>query len=237
MNLFQFLRDWSEVWALLIPLTIIVIYKPVTGNVRFLVFYVIAAFIFNFLAILMVEYYYLVPDALMSNGNNIFYNLHSFVMVVFFSWYIINIKLHQYVVLLKVLLVVYLVFVAINFIFWKNPAMLSTSHFTAGSIVLLLMCFFYFFSSMQDESHTNWLRHPSFIICVGICLYQAITFFIFLFIYPMYDHDYNQNLSFAMFMMRLYQVIFVVFCIMLAMGLYQYRSVGKKQAKFNKISS
>ncbi len=224
MKIFQFLRDWSEVWPLLIPLIIILIYRPKGHNLKWLIFYVITAFILNFLAIFFIEYYYLVPNWA-NNGNNIFYNLHSFVLTIFFSLYIITVRKYKYVAFLKALIIIYLAFVLVNFAFWEPPQILSTRHFTAGSIVLLICCMFYFFRSIIEESQTNWLKHPTFIICAAVCLYEAITFFIFLFIYPMYNRTYNKDLSFAFLMMRIYQVIFVVFCILLALALYQ----SKKQ--------
>ena len=226
MKILQFLGEWSEVWALLIPLIIILVYKPKGINLKWLVLYVVIAFILNFLAIFFLQYYSLAPSWL-NVGNNIFYNLHSFVMVICFSGYIISVRLYVYPFLLKSLVVIYLAFVLVNFYFWESPLILSTRHFTAGSVVLLIMCLFYFFRSILDESQTNWLKHPSFIICAGVCLYEAITIFIFLFIYPLYNKTYNQNLSFAFLMMRIYQIIFVVFCISLALGLYQYRGRTK----------
>lgn len=221
MKIIQFLRNWSEVWALLIPLIVILVYKPKGHNLRWLILYVVVAFILNFLAIFMVEYYYMVPRWLTKGNNNILYNLHSFIMVIFFSCYIITAIKYKYTILLKTLVVIYLLFVLINFTFWESPIMLSTRHFTAGSIILLIMCLFYFFHLMLEESKTNWLKHPSFIVCTAVCLYQAITFFIFLFIYPMYNKTYNKDLSFAFLMMRIYQAIFVVFCILIAMALYR----------------
>jgi len=235
LKLFQFLRDWSEVWALLIPLIIILIYKPLGRKVRPLVFYVIIAFLLNFLAVFVIEYYYLAPLWLNEKGNNLYYNLHSFIMVVFFSWYILTIRPNKYVLLLKAFLAIYILFVLINFAFFEPTYLLSSRHFTAGSIVLLLMCLSYFFHSMQDDSQINWIKHPSFIICTGVCLYQAVTFFVFLFIYPLYDDAYNKNLSFAMLMMRVYQVVFVLFCILIAIGLYHYRYKQKKDADLNNI--
>ncbi len=225
MEILQFLRDWSEVWALLIPLIVILIYKPKGHKLRWVILYVVIAFILNFLAIFTVEYYYLVPSWMKSKCNNIFYNLHSFIMVIFFSCYIISVRKYKYTVLLKILVVIYLAFVLINFTFWESPVVLSTSHYTAGSVVLLILCLFYFFSSILEESQTNWLKHPSFIICAAVCLYQAITFFIFLFIYPMNNKAFNKDISFALLMMRIYQVVFVVYCYLLALALYR----SKKQ--------
>jgi hypothetical protein len=225
MRLLQFFRDWSEVWALLIPLILLLVCKPKGNHLRWVIWYVVSAFIFNFLAVFTVEYY----DLFISFwkwGNGLFYNLHSFVMVIFFSGYIINLRKYKYTLLLKSLVLIYLAYVLINFSFFESAVLkLSTSHFTAGSIVLLILCLFYFLRSIMEESQNNWLKHPSFIICTAVCLYQAITFFIFLFIYPMFDKTYNQDQSFAFLMMRIYQVIFVVFCVLLAFAFYK----SKKQ--------
>ena len=226
MKWIQLLRDWSEVWALLIPLIIILIYRPKGKNVSLLIIYVILAFILNFFAIWMVEFYYWVPSW-MTKGNNVFYNIHSFIMVILFGWYIIRVRSYKNVHIMRFILFAYVAFVLLNFILRDSPLLLSTRHFTVGSTVLLLMCLFYFFRTIMEESRINWLRHPSFIICTAVCLYQAITFFIFLFIYPLFDETYNRDLSFAMLMMRVYQIIFVIFCILLAIGLFQYRKRKK----------
>ena len=224
MEILQFFRDWSEVWALLIPLIIILVYKPKGNNLRWLILYVVTAFILNVFAVIIVEYDYLLP-IWMNYGNNIFYNLHSFIMVISFSVYIINVRKYKYKHLLKTLLVLYLAFVLLNFAFWESPLLLSTHHFTGGSVVLLLICLLYFLTAIQEESPTIWLKHPSFIICAAVSLYQAITFFIFLFIYPMNNSAYNSDVSFALLMMRIYQAIFVVFCILLALALYRSRKI------------
>jgi hypothetical protein len=216
---------WSEVWALLIPLIVIAFFKPKGKAVRLLIIYVISAFILIFLAIFTLAYPNLVPNFLSYNyNNNVFYNAHSFIMTIFFSWYIISLKKYKKSILLNTLLILYIAFVLINFAFLETPLILSTRHFTAGSIVLLIMCLYYFIHSIQEESQTNWLKHPSFIICSAIFMYQAITFFIYLFFYPMFNQAYNKDLSFALLMMRIYQIAFVMFCILLAIGLYQYRS-------------
>lgn len=224
MKIQEFLIMWSEVWGLLIPLIVIAFLKPKGKAVGFLIAYVISAFILNFSAIFTLVYPNLVPNFLKYN-NNIFYNVHSCIMVIFFSLYIISARKYKSAFILKILLVIYFAFVLLNFAFLEPPLILSTRHFTTGSIVLLIMCLYYFIHSIQEESQTNWLKHPSFIICSAILMYEAITFFIYLFFYPMFNEAYNKDLSFALLMMKIYQIAFVVFCILLAMALYR----SKKQ--------
>jgi hypothetical protein len=221
------------VWALLIPLIVILILRPHSQRTKWLVAYVIIAFILNFLAIFIVEYYYLTPAWMKAKGNNIFYNLHALVMVICFSCYLMAARKYKYIVILKSLFIIYLAFVALNFGLWESRNLLSTRHFTAGSIILLIFCLCFFFSSILEESEINWLKEPSFLIGVAVFLYQAITFFIFLFIYPMYNETYNKDLSFAMLMMRVYQVVFVVFCLLIAFAIH----INKKQEAMTNAQS
>lgn len=225
MNLIKLILDWSEVWALLIPLIVLLIHKPRGDKLGWVSLYVIIALVLNFIAVFTIEFYYLIPEWVFT-GNGLYYNLHSLTMVICFGGYFISIRKYKYSIILKLLLLVYLIFVLINFLFLESPVnRLSTRHFTIGSIVLLVVCLFYFFRSIVEESQTNWLKHPSFIICSAICLYQSITFFIFLFIYPMFDLSYNKNMEFADLMMKTYQVIFVIFCIFLAWALFRSKKI------------
>ena len=77
MEILQFFRDWSEVWALLIPLIIILVYKPKGNNLRWLILYVVTAFILNVFAVIIVEYDYLLP--IWMNYGTIFFitSIHS----------------------------------------------------------------------------------------------------------------------------------------------------------------
>jgi len=232
MKWLNFLIDWSEVWPLLIPLTIILVFRPKVKRVIWLVIYTFLALLLNTISLFMVLKPHLLPSFLLLDaGNNLYYNLHSLVMVICFSIYILSVRTYKYPTLLKGLIAGYLLFVLINFIFFESPFLLNTLHFTVGSIVLLIMCMFYFFRSIvDDENDINWLRHPSFIICTGLCLYQVITFFIWLFIYPFTNTNINYDMEFADAMMQVYQAIFVIFCFLLGIGLYKHSRLNKKQA-------
>jgi quinol-cytochrome oxidoreductase complex cytochrome b subunit len=57
-----------------------------------------------------------------------------------------------------------------------------------------------------------------------VTLYEAITFFVFLFFYPLADQDSAYaNTDFAIATMRLYTVMFIILCIMLALALNKSR--------------
>ena len=178
MNLLQVISDWSEVWALLIPLAVIIRYKPRGPGARLLIGYVIFALVLNSIATVMAQSASL--PAWLKN-NNIFYNIHSVVRVVLFSWYILSVRQSLFPLNKKWLLMIYGLLAGINFLFLESPLFLSTRLFAAESIILLIICLFYFLSSIKDETQVNLLDHSSFLVCTGVCLYEAITFFIFLF--------------------------------------------------------
>jgi hypothetical protein len=225
MKLLQLILDWSEVWGLLIPLIVIIIRKPREKHVRKLIWYVILGFLLNLTATCMIEYYYMVPSWMYIDdqvNNNLLYNLHSFTRVLLLGLYIISLRQYRFTTVLKTILAAYVVFVLINFIFLESPFYLSTRLFAAESIVLLIMCLSYYFRSIQDESHTNWLAHSSFLVCTGVSIYEAITFFIFLFFYPLHNRDSAfANSEFAIVTMRIYTIMFVLLCILLALGIYK----------------
>ena len=208
-------------WALLIPLAVIWKYKPGGKVVRPLILYVIIAFFLNLIATIMAQSASL-PGWL--KNNNVLYNIHSVTRVVLFSWYVLSVRRSLFPLNLKTLLIVYLAGVIINFLFLETPFYLSSRLFSAESIILLIICLFYYLRSIQDDSSTNWLRHSSFLVCTGICVYEALTFFIFLFFYPLHNRDSAYwDPSFAIATMRIYTVIYVLLCLLLALGLYKSR--------------
>lgn len=184
---------------------------------RPVIIYVITGLILNLVAILISIYRLSLPDFL--QNNNILYNLHSVLRVILLGWYINSLQLIRLSWLSKFILPVYLLFVVVNFIFWENPLFLSTRLLSAESIVLLILCLFFLISSMRDDSDTNWLKHPSFLICIGLCFYEAVNFFIFLFFYPLLEN----NLQFGMLTMKIFSVSYIIFCILLALSLYRSR--------------
>ena len=205
--------QWSEVWALLIPLAIIILFRKKGRGMLPVVLYICIAFILNLAAVIISIYHERMPAYF--QNNNVIYNLHSFLRVLLLGWYIINLKLLRSSRLVKIVLTVYILFVLINFIFWENPLLLSSHLFSAESFVLLVLSFLYFFRSMQDESKIDWLKHPSFLVCTGISLYEALSFFIFLFFYPLFE----KNPEFGMLTMKIFSISYIIFCIFLALAL------------------
>ncbi len=209
---------WSEVWALLIPLIFFLIYKQKDNTTRPIIYYIFIGLILNLLATLVIVFFFKLPEHL--RNNTIFYNLHSIARVSFFSWYIITIRKYYRPQLYKILLAAYFVFLAFNFIFNDSITVYNNDLATAETITLLVLCIFFFLRSIQDDSEVNWLKHPAFLFCAGIFLYESVSFFINLFFYKMAE----KNLSFGSLMLDIQNLIFLILCLMISMGLYSNRT-------------
>lgn len=221
MKLFQIIYDWAELWALLIPLSVISLHKPKNKEAKWLIRYVYVALILNGFIIAVAQFYNMMPPWL--KNNNIFYNIHSICRVILFSFFILSVRTYKFATVLKSLLALYFIFVVINFIFFDNVFFLSSNLYAAESVVLLLICLSYFFRTILDESSVHWLKHPSFLVCIGICLYEVITFFVFLFFDIISYSSDPKDRAFARIFQMIYLITFVLLCVFIAIALYKYR--------------
>lgn len=206
---------WSEIWALLIPLTIIIFFKPKEPAIRPIIYYVIIAFILNLLATIITFYIEFMPPFI--KGNNFIYNIHSVAKVFFFGWYIHNLKLVKPSWIPWLILTIYILIAAI-FILFQPYNLLSSFLFAAESIALLILCILIFINSMLDDSKTNWLWHTSFLVTVGIVQFEIINFFTFPFL-----QFFAKDQSFGLLTLQIFSVAYIILCIVLAITLYRSR--------------
>ncbi len=212
------IRDWTEVWGLLIPLFVIIIHKPRAREMKPVKLYVWIGLLLSLVATVMYVYYKQMPPFL--KNNNILYNLHSLARVILLGSFIMQFRFGKSNIPAKTLIAFYLVFIIINFSFWKSPLQFSHFHFVAESIVLLVLCIIFFLRAIRDESETDWIKHPAFLICAGISLYEAVNFFTFLFFDVLTEH-----MQFLKVAWTIHNLTLVVLGILLAFGLHR----SKKQ--------
>jgi len=218
-EIFRQLNRWAEVWPLLLPLTVYLVYRVKEKSITPLIIYAIIAFPVSLLATIMALYHYKMPDYL--QNNNILMNFQSFARTVLFGWYILKLRQVKQYPFAKFLFYLYIVLVPVNFIFFENPLFFSERLFSGESIILLIFCITFFLSSILDEEENITLRHPAFLICTGISIYEAISFLANLFLYPIF----YTNPDFLVVTIKIAAYSFILLCILMSIAIYQ----SKKQ--------
>ncbi|WP_018614675.1 hypothetical protein [Segetibacter koreensis] len=216
-GLFQLLLDWSEVWAIVIPLFIVLIVRRKQPFfLKPVIVYLWAALIINVLADLIADFKSFLPH--WAQSNNPLYNIHSIARFVCFSYFFISIKKSQITFLKKLIPFLLAVFTIINFSFFENffnPIHLSGNLLTIESYLLLIYCMQYYLSQLRDEVE-RISSGKEFWIVTGLSIYVVINFFLFLFYEPMI----KGSPALAAQMWNVHNIAYIIFCILIAKAFY-----------------
>ena len=216
VDYFLKILGWSEVWALLIPLVILLFRRQQPATLKPVIIYLWIAFILNLSIdiITAINIYHHNFDL----SNNTLYNIHSVVRFVCFSLYFIQLPQTSFVKFKKLLTVVFLIFVVINFGFFENFFnfdSFSGNLLATEAYLLLIFCMLYYLSELKDDSK-NLFNGPDFWVVTGLSIYVVVNFFVFLFYLPMIDVD----LDLAVNIWNVHNIAFIIFCVFIAKGLY-----------------
>ena len=216
VDYFLKILEWSEVWALLIPLVILLFRRQQPATLKPVIIYLWIAFILNLSIdiITAINIYHHNFDL----SNNTLYNIHSVVRFVCFSLYFIQLPQTSFVKFKKLLTVVFLIFVVINFGFFENFFnfdSFSGNLLATEAYLLLIFCMLYYLSELKDDSK-NLFNGPDFWVVTGLSIYVVVNFFVFLFYLPMIDVD----LDLAVNIWNVHNIAFIIFCVFIAKGLY-----------------
>lgn len=206
---------WSELWALLIPLTILRKYRVSNPELKPIILYLWVALPLNFLSLSISEFSDYIPAFL--KNNNLFYNIHSVIRVVLFGTYISHTGLLKQQKLFRFVLPVYLLLALLYFCLRKSPLDFSFEIYCIESVTMLGLCISYFLLSIRDESDTIWMDQTSFLLCAGISFYESMTFFVFLF----FDALLRISMSFGETTMMIFSGAYSILCIIIAIALFR----------------
>jgi hypothetical protein len=224
-NIINELLRWSEVWPLLIPLTILLIFGNRERRMRPVIAYIIAAFLLMLLANGPLYYPKYFPDWM--RNNNILFNALSFLRTVLIGWFIISIPQLKIYKFLKYIYAAYIVAIFVFYTFFQTPLVFSVWALVGGNIVLLFFCITYFLGTILDEEYKLVLKEPEFLICTGFSLYEALNVFVHLF----FDALFKINPDFGFGTLKFSKYTLIVLGILLAIALYQSYNRSKRSLK------
>ena len=211
-----YLLNWSEVWALLIPILILYFKKKQPGYLRPIIIYLWVSLILNIGIDLGYNYSKYVPNWLYP--NNYIYNILSIVRFICFSSFFILLEQPFLFKLKKTLPILSFVFIVINFLFFEkfyNPLMFSSRLFALEAGILIFYCLQYYLYSIHEESISS-KKEPSFWVVTGLSIYVIFNFLYFLF----YDSLVINKQEFAVYMWHYHNISFIILCIFIAKAFY-----------------
>ena len=210
-NVFRVIFDWAEVWALLIPLAVLVIRKPKAVWLKPVVSYLLIALALN-LAVDVI--WYGNQYKLFRINNNIFYNIHSLARFLLFAWFFHLIgkpfpRLNRFVPILF-LLVLVVIYAFID----KNVVNINSKALALESALLLGYCIVFYALLTQEDRTGSLTKFPAFWVVAGLSLFTAINFFIYLF----FNYLAIANKDFSISIWDVHNFFYLVMCIFIAIA-------------------
>lgn len=225
ISILKEILDWSEVWAPLIPLTILLYHRNKTPYLLPVRIYLVMAVLLNLFTDILwkfrTEMNLQVEDFLWN--NNFLYNIGSCVRFFLFAWFFILLGQQFMHRLKKLIPLAFLFFLIVNFIFFENflptgPRGIFSSRLLATeSALLLFYCLQYFIFLIMDEKQTKPRQQPGFFVVVGLSIYMGANFFIFL----LWEYLVSKTKDFALGIWDVHNITYIILCIFIAIQLVQ----------------
>jgi hypothetical protein len=232
-TLFIEILKWSEVWALLIPLTVYLTQRN-NGRLLFpLQLYLFIGLVLNLFITLISNIHELV--ATFNGSNHIFYNIHSVVKVVLLGWFIMRYLPRASGNIIRLVFVFYGAFILFNFSFFESPLFFSSRLLTIESIILMFLGISWYLYTLQDDGKREYNRAAVFLVITGVVIYESISFFIFLF----YKQLIVPERNFALLIWKVHDIAFVIMCVFMARAFQKTgQPISKKKISyFQKVHS
>ncbi|MCW3110339.1 MAG: hypothetical protein JWQ09_4845 [Segetibacter sp.] len=217
-KIIESILEWSEVWALLIPLLVLMFTPKQPSFLKPVIVYLWFALLLNLLGDIIAGFKRTYHFPFWLQNNNPLYNIHSVIRFTCFSYFFISLKQPFFKILKKLLPLLSLLFISINFAFiddFFDRNSLSGNLLSAEAYLLLIYCMLYYLSQLKDEDDIITMR-PDFWVATGLSIYVVINFFVFLFYVPML----SQNLELAINIWTVHNVAYIILCLFVAKAFY-----------------
>jgi len=219
-SIFQEIIDWSEVWALLIPITAALLTRT-PGYLKPVKVFLFIALFFN-IGINMIWKFkddWSIQPGNFFFSNNFIYNAESIVRLLLFSWFFILLKQRFMHRVKAVLPFLFMAFVIVNFIFIEDffaQSSFSSRLLATEAGLLLFYCLQYFIYLMVEDKTNQLTRNRGFWLVTGLLVYVAVNFFIFLFYASLSKESSEEKIRFAEKLWDVHNYVFILFCIFMS---------------------
>ena len=216
---------WSEVWALFIPLAVLIFKRrPMPAILKPVVYYLFIALVLNFIADFI--YRFQSPRRLnlpaWLHNNLSVHQTHSILRLILFAWFFNRLKEPFLANVKKFLPYFFLLFVLVFFAFIRTfKGFLLYFHselYALEAAILLFYCLqHYVYLAQAEQIPYSHSRSVSWVIA-GLTIYVGINFFIFLF----FSTLMNVSLKFSI---AIWEIVhngsYAIFCCFIAKAFYE----------------
>ena len=209
--------DWSEVWALLIPLIYFLFKSHQPRYLKPVIIYLFVALLLNLAGNIIADYKAWLPFWMQS--NNPLYNVHSIIRFICFSYFFVALNQTSFTGIMKALPILSLLILIINFSIvenFGNPNHLSGNLLSAEAYLLLIYCMLYYLAKLRNETD-DISSGSDFWIVTGLSIYVVVNFFVFLFYVPMINH----NSLLAENIWYVHNIAYILLCIFITKAFYE----------------
>jgi hypothetical protein len=178
----------------------------------------IVTFLFHFAGTFISMFNDKVPEKF--QNNNIIYNMLGVIKPAFVGFYLFQLRQLKQYAFLKIVLVIFFVFCVFNFLFLESVFIYSSHLVLASSAFMLIFTLTFFLNAMIDDEIPLPLKHPAYFLCTAISISESINFFIYLFIFPVF----NTNREFGILIMQISSYAFIFYGMVLSAGFFFNRT-------------
>lgn len=214
--MFQLVLEWSEVWALFLPLAAYYIHQKQPAFLTPVLIYLAGALVLNLLTDFVADFNEYLPEWLQT--NLIFYNIHSIFRFICFAYFFNTITYGSFRHLRIILISIYLLLLLSNYIFLENyldQTHINGNLFTIEAYLLLIFSMLYYLTQLRNDV-VDLSSSKEFWITTGLSIYVVINFFIFLFYVPMIQ----ENPILANDMWNVHNLAYITLCLFITKALY-----------------
>jgi hypothetical protein len=209
--------DWSEVWALLIPLAVLWKHKKQPRFFKPIILYVWLALLID----IPIDLAYIFKQSMPSWmwPNNYLYNIHSIVRFTCFGAFFILLNQPYLVKIKKLLPVISFACILVNFLFFENfftPNTFSSRLLATEAGILLFYCLQYYLFRLQEDNAGS-KKGNDFWMVTGLSIYVVFNFPFFL-LYTSLDIKDQVNWWY------IHNVSYIILCIFIAKAFYVPRN-------------
>ena len=217
IKILQEILDWSEVWALLIPLAVLFVKPNQPFYFKPIIIYLWLGLVIDVLIDVGWKFRKTVPGFMYP--NNYLYNIHSIARFACFAAFFIKLEPAHYLKTKKIAAFLALAFAIINFLFLEkfyDPMTFSSRLLAVEAGILLLFCLQYYLFKIQEEIPTN-KKSADFWLITGLSIYVVFNFFYFLFYTTLIDNGYYKEVE---YLWNFHNITFIILCIFIAKAFY-----------------